>query len=84
MEYTAPRFMINNFNCPVCDLYSLQIWCHYRWGNGFFREKLKEITDMERALIRNHNKTKMDVLSTALCQSCKKSSVWFNETMIYP
>ncbi len=84
MGYTHPKFMIIEFNCPVCDVFSHQYWCHYRWSKGFFNEKLKEITGMERSLLRVHNKTKFDVLSTSLCRSCNKSSIWINEKMIYP
>ena len=83
-EYRAPKFMLTDFNCPFCDVNARQIWSHYRWALGFFKEKLREITDMERSLIREHNKTKIDVLSTSFCQNCKKSSVWLNETLIYP
>ncbi len=71
-------------HCPHCGEKAHQVWCHYKWGDGFYNEKLKEISQLEKTLIRDLNRTSIDVLSTALCQSCLKVSVWFNEEMIYP
>jgi hypothetical protein len=70
--------------CPHCGKNSHQIWTHYKWGNGFYNEKLKEIPELEKKLIRDLNKTNIDVLSTALCQSCLNISIWYNEEMVYP
>jgi hypothetical protein len=84
MDKDGNRVSKSYIYCPHCGENTHHIWCHYKWGDGFYNEKLKEIPELEKTLIRDLNRTSIDVLSTALCQSCLKVSIWFNEEMIYP
>lgn len=74
MNYVAPTYNLDAFNCPYCRAFA-----NMRWGecNAAFQQGATF-----RQYAQTHNAEV--VFSTAYCARCNRFSAWLNEAMYIP
>ncbi len=77
-NYVAPEFRKSAFYCPLCNVYSKQIWLYcYHYKEGFFSS-----SDERGAFISSENQIRQ--LEVAYCDHCQNFSFWIDEKLVYP
>lgn len=69
IDYVAPKFELDGFNCPHCGAFAHQLW------------KLSVLAASNNV---NRDYDEVQNLSTCLCNKCKNFSYWQNGEIIYP
>ena len=72
MNYIAPSFNQEAFNCPHCNAYAHQIWLFTIWGRCQGRPTTADTRFLS------------DEYAASQCEHCKEFALWRNENMIYP
>jgi hypothetical protein len=70
MPYISPKFGLDAFNCPMCNVYSDQTWKSSK--NVLNRNIPTRVDEL------------LDTVSFCTCRHCSGFSIWVNEKMVYP
>lgn len=85
MNYIPPEFKKEAFTCPICRVYSRQIWSECIPKNHIFLKIEIEYDFLRRPTnLTNVHTTIENELSINLCEHCKNYAVWYKEKMIHP
>ncbi len=82
MQSVIAEFKKKSFNCPICNVYSRQVWAHFGI-NGNIEQVYTNLSSLDIPT-RNVSTEYDENLSIALCSNCEMHSVWFNQIMIHP
>lgn len=75
MKYISPEYKKSSFHCPLCTVFSEQVWSYHSVSNFEF------ITQSGH---RGNSQYDLPYLKTAKCQHCQDFSLWIGEKMVYP
>lgn len=79
MNYVAPGYHKDAFNCPHCRAYAHQQWFSLMVGGTGERQTFVDTT-FPVSLASAAKKE----FEASRCQLCKESAIWVNKGMIYP
>lgn len=83
MNYKAPIFNDDTFNCPFCNTFSHHFWKHYNYLGSAHETHLQEVYFEKSKSSFMDGENRADI-SISLCVSCKKRTVWIDKRIIYP
>lgn len=72
-EYTAPRYKLKSFHCPLCEAFAQQEW----HGVAFVEYDVHGANNS-----RQHQP--FSDLSLSTCVACKEVAIWYKEELIHP
>ena len=89
MDYIAPAFNKDEFNCPNCKVFAHQIWGHFEYRsssmNGVCLSEIdKSIKSIVKGSVLEPNGKGLGDISMAFCMKCKEHSVWVDGKLVYP
>ena len=67
-KYYQPEYRKENYTCPICDIYSSQVW----YDIAIFNEDY------------NIGYDKFPRLKIAVCIHCKEQTLWLDGKMVFP
>ena len=84
MNYVAPTYKAETFNCPHCNAFAQQIWEVKNNEYNDFVNKYMLVDSNRPKFSVGEGSHMIETVAISTCQACKKYHVWHNGEMIVP